>query len=210
MTNSNTNSINNITQKVLISTIDAIANQIAGKFRFGYHDIDDLKQEARLLGLEGFARYDGRAPLYNFLRSHIRNRLNNFKRDNYQRISTPCEKCPLNAWIKDTNTCTAFREKDECDIYMKWWIRNENKRNIMSPIGMAVISDQEEDACKSNDEIVGRLANREIFEMLDSEISRENRASWLKYAAGHKLYESETKLLVENIYEIIERKNIRL
>lgn len=93
---------------------------------------------------------------------------------------------------------------------MKWWIRNQSKKNIMSPIGISVITDNEEEACKSNDEIIVRLAKKEIFELLDKEISRENRATWLKYAAGQKIYESEIRLLIENIREIIDRKGIRL
>lgn len=83
--------------------IDKIARRLAKKYTFGYFDIDDIKQQARIEGLEGLAEYDeSRGPLENFLSVHIRNRLHNFKRDNFFRPDQPKNKKSIEKWEKRT------------------------------------------------------------------------------------------------------------
>jgi len=48
-------------------------------------DEEDIEQEAFIIGMDALERYDGVRPLENFLSVHIKNRLKNFKRDNYYR-----------------------------------------------------------------------------------------------------------------------------
>ena len=77
-----------MTEEQVVQTIDIIANRLAKKFKFGYHDIDDMKQQARLFAWEGIENYDGVRPLANILWTHVRYRLYYFKRikdiQNYQ------------------------------------------------------------------------------------------------------------------------------
>ena len=51
----------------VIAIIDRIANRLAAKFKFGYHELEDMKQQARLFAWEGMENYDGVRPLDNFL-----------------------------------------------------------------------------------------------------------------------------------------------
>ena len=69
----------------LIAIVDKIANRFANTFKFGYHELEDMKQQAWQVALEGLKDYDGKRPLENFLWTHVRNRLYNFKRDNLKR-----------------------------------------------------------------------------------------------------------------------------
>ena len=85
----------NMTEEQVIQTIDNIANRLASKFKFGYHEIEDMKQQARLFAWEGLKNYDGIRPLENFLWTHVRNRLYNFKRNNFGRPDKPCDTCPF-------------------------------------------------------------------------------------------------------------------
>ena len=48
-----------MTEEQVVQTIDIIANRLAKKFKFGYHDIDDMKQQARLFAWEVIENYDG-------------------------------------------------------------------------------------------------------------------------------------------------------
>jgi DNA-directed RNA polymerase specialized sigma24 family protein len=58
---------------------------LATKFTFPNYEADDITQEAFIIGMEAMNRYDEMRPLENFLSVHIKNRLKNFKRDNYYR-----------------------------------------------------------------------------------------------------------------------------
>ena len=48
-----------MTEEQVVQIIDGITNRLAGKFKFGYHDLDDMKQQARLFAWEGLENYDG-------------------------------------------------------------------------------------------------------------------------------------------------------
>jgi hypothetical protein len=75
----------NMTEDQVVSTIYKISSRLASKFTFPNYEEDDITQEAFIIGMEALDRYDGVRPLENFLSIHIKNRLKNFKRDNYYR-----------------------------------------------------------------------------------------------------------------------------
>lgn len=79
-----------------IETIQKIAKRLAPKYVFGYYTVEDIEQEAFLIGVDGFARYDASyGPLENFLHVHVNNRLHNFRRDNFYRPPQKgCAECP--------------------------------------------------------------------------------------------------------------------
>ena len=68
----------NMTEEQVLQTINNIANRLAAKFKFGYHELEDMKLQARLFEWQGLKNYDGVRPLENFLWTHVRNRLYNF------------------------------------------------------------------------------------------------------------------------------------
>ena len=74
-----------MTEEQVVSTITRVSQRLASKFTFPNYDEDDIEQEAFIIGMEAMNRYDEVRPLENFLSIHIKNRLKNFKRDNYYR-----------------------------------------------------------------------------------------------------------------------------
>ena len=76
---------NNLTEDEVVQVITKVAKKLAHKFVFASYDVDDIEQEAFLMGIEGLKRYDSSKPLENFMYAHINNRLKNFKRDNHRR-----------------------------------------------------------------------------------------------------------------------------
>lgn len=76
----------NMTEQEVIDTITKVARHLAPKYVFASYDLDDIFQEAFILGIEGLEKYDQKRPLSNFLFTHISNRLKNFKRNNYYRL----------------------------------------------------------------------------------------------------------------------------
>ena len=72
-----------MTEEQVLKVIDKIADRYAYKFRFGYFEADDIRQEAKIIAMDALDRYEEGRPLENFLAVHVKNRLNNFKRDKY-------------------------------------------------------------------------------------------------------------------------------
>ena len=76
----------NLSEQEVIEVITRVARKLAPKYVFASYEIEDIEQEAFLMGVEGLNRYDSNKPLENFMYTHINNRLKNFKRDNYYRF----------------------------------------------------------------------------------------------------------------------------
>lgn len=73
-----------------IQTIQAVVKRVCHKYVFGYFSVEDIQQEAFIIGYKAVEEiWDGKRPLENFLSIHIPNRLKNFKRDNYYRLDIP-------------------------------------------------------------------------------------------------------------------------
>jgi len=76
----------NLSEQEVIEVITRVARKLAPKYVFASYEVEDIEQEAFLMGVEGLNRYDTNKPLENFMYTHINNRLKNFKRDNYYRF----------------------------------------------------------------------------------------------------------------------------
>ena len=78
----------------VVETITKIAKRIAPKYVFSGYDVEDIEQEAFIIGIGGLDKYDPARPLENFMYTHINNRLKTFKRDNYYRMDygSPAQK----------------------------------------------------------------------------------------------------------------------
>lgn len=72
-----------MTEEELISKLEVIIERIAPKYTFYGYSVDDLKQEAFIICIDGLDRYDPKQPLENFISSHLSNRLKNLIRDNH-------------------------------------------------------------------------------------------------------------------------------
>ena len=127
---------NNVNEEEFLIVLENISKRLGNKFKFGYHTFEDMKQQAAIFALEGLKRYDSSRPLENFLWTHVRNRLFNYKRDHYQRPDVPCNTCPFfdKHRVKTQSQCTEFSNRNDCELYNAWYTRNNAKKNIMKPV----------------------------------------------------------------------------
>jgi DNA-directed RNA polymerase specialized sigma24 family protein len=188
-----------VTEQEFLEVLDNISKRLVHKFRFGYHDIDDMKQQAAIFALEGLEKYDNSRPLENFLWTHVRNRLFNYKRNNYQRPDKPCATCPLyDPDLKiSSNQCAKYSNKQDCEPYSAWSQRNESKKNIMQP------SYIEYDMEHSNN-LDLLIQNNEIINFLDANIHADYRESYLRLKHGEKITKNKIIKLQKHIQELIE------
>jgi hypothetical protein len=195
---------NGVSTEEFLLVLDNISKRLANKFRFAYHSIDDMKQQAAIFALEGLKNYDKKRPLENFLWTHVRNRLFNYKRNNYQRPDKPCHSCPFfdKGCKVSINQCEKFSNKDDCELYASWAKRNEAKKNIIQP---GYIDQSSHLAPSSHTENL--LENKELIKFLDDHIQLEFRETYLKLKHGSKVNKIEIKKLKNHIVKIMESKN---
>jgi len=196
------------TEKDFLEAWEKISKKLGYKFKFGYHSHEDMKQQAAIFALEGLKNYDKKRPLENFLWTHVRNRLFNYKRDNYQRPDKPCLTCPFYK-PNDSNTpheCTEFSSKDECSLYSSWALRNESKKNIMKPVTIEKIQENSKEI--TTDNFINNISNKEIIKIIDENISIKNRPTFLKLLGGIKIPKPEITRLVKEIKTILHNHDI--
>lgn len=201
----NHNSKNNtVSEEEFLRVLDNISKKLANKFKFAYHNYEDMKQQAAIFALEGLENYDNSRPLENFLWTHVRNRLFNYKRNNYQRPDKPCLTCPFfdkNCKQSD-NQCTKYSNKNDCELYSAWSRRNDSKKNIVQPSYI-----ENDNIVPDNNEFLSSVQNQEIITYLDNNINSEYRESYLKLKHGVKIPKNELIKLQEHVKNLLNHKN---
>ena len=194
--------IRNVSEQELLETIENISKKLSYKFKFGYHETEDMRQQISVFALEGLEKYDYTRPLENFLWTHVRNRLFNFKRDNYQRPDKPCVTCPFYDKLcanKDMD-CKEFSNKQDCELYKGWYDRNNAKKNLMY---LNTIEDLRECIPMSSKGSERSGEANEVVKLLEEELTGEHRTIYLKLKYGARVYKFETEKLFNKIQEIL-------
>ena len=192
---------NSVSEQELLDVVEIISKKLAYKFKFGYHEIEDMKQQIVLFALEGLSNYDNNRPLENFLWTHVRNRLFNYKRDNYQRPDNPCVTCPFFDKFAGSNdhNCKKFVNKTDCEIYNVWHVRNNSKKNLMY---LKTIEDLK-DFLPNKNTFLNNIQDKEIVQIIEEELTGEYRVIYLKMKYGSKIYKNEVNKLIQRINEIL-------
>ncbi len=196
---------NNVNEEEFLTVLENISKRLAYKFNFGYHSIEDMKQQAAIFALEGLKKYDNSRPLENFLWTHVRNRLFNYKRDNYQRPDKPCLSCRFydKHCANSQNQCTEFKNKNDCEEYDAWYTRNMNKKNIMKPVAIEDVGDNSLNL-HSLESVADYVNNKQIFDLLDKHVPAPHRETYLKLKHGDKIYKSDLQKILPIIKEILD------
>jgi|TARA_R110000744_G_scaffold314281_1_gene421340 hypothetical protein len=186
-----------VNEQEVVDIIDNIANRLANKFKFGYHETEDMKQQARMFAWEGISKWDGIRPLENFLWTHTRNRLYNYKRNNYSRPEKPCLACPLFV----NKVCSKYDDERDCHLIKGWNERNDAKRNLMSSYSTVYDNPNRSNQSELFDD-------KEILNIVDAAIPIEYREDWIRLINNLKLPKFKQIALVEVIREILEDNDI--
>lgn len=167
-----------MTEQEVLAVIEKIANRYCHKFKFGYFTAEDIKQEAFIIAVDALDRYDERRPLENFLSSHVKNRLINFKRDNYCR-----------------------QQKEDADI--KWELRNNAKKFLMEPLDISNIRDEQEKNMRNENDFIEDIFTREMFDLIDSELPVDLRSDYLRIKDGVYVPKPRRQQIYDEISKII-------
>lgn len=190
-----------VDENEFLNIVDIISKKLAYKFKFGYHDFNDMKQQISIFALEGLKNYDHKRPLENFLWTHVRNRLFNYKRDNYQRPDKPCLTCPFYA----QSSCTKYNNKNDCELYSNWSERNSAKKNLMHLTTIDEIKNYGN--LFSNNITDNNVANQEIIQLIEKSLTGDERVIYLKLRGGTKVNKADMAKLTNKIKEILEESS---
>lgn len=181
-----------IPENEVLQVIERIAKRLATRFRFGYHTVEDMRQQARLYAWEGLAGYDGLRPLENYLWKVVHNRLFNFKRDNYMRPECPCNECKH-------KHC----DKTICKKYLDWYNKNSAKVNVVLPISIHSVDGVAEQHMEYRDDIINTIMIKDILKLLNDNLSIHMRADFIKLQNGIRLAKYRRTNLLATINAIL-------
>lgn len=149
------------------------------KYTFGYYDVDDMRQEAFIIGWKVLPKFNGTAPLENFLSVHIKRRLLNFHRDHYYRSD-----------IKDDMT---KRSKN-----------NITKKNLIDTISIDNVQDENEDNMFYHVEFINDIECEEILKLIDINLDINLRTDYLRMRDGITITRPKKDKIYEAIHIILE------
>ena len=192
-----------VSESEFIEVWEKISKKLSYKFKFGYHSHEDMKQQAAIFALEGLKNYDHNRPLENFLWTHDRNRLFNYKRDNYQRPDKPCNTCEFNdpKLINSTSGCAEFCNKNDCLLYSAWLKRNDTKKNIMKPVPIESVGENSNEL--NYNKFLSDISNKEIIDLIESKLNGDLREIYLKLKNGCKVNKADRTKLFNFLQDII-------
>ncbi len=177
-----------VTEAQVLDTIKKVCKRLAHKFKFAYHTAEDIEQDGTIIALKSLEKWDGVRPLENFLYRCVHNGLFNNKRKKFTRPDKPCPTCPFYDphCAKSYSECTEFNDKNNCELYTNWINRNTAKKNVIQPIDITNIRDENEDNMKTADTVVTAEQN-ELWKLIDKHLDIKLRGDYIKIKSGVKI-----------------------
>ena len=173
-------------ESAIIAALTDVSHNLAPRFAFASHTIEDIFQEAFLHGLTLIEKdqgaYNPARPLTGYLAVSIKNHLHNFKRQHFFRAEPPCSCC--NPFDPPENPCARWKT---------WFQLNHRKRMLAG----SESGDFETTKASSPSD------NAELFKQIDQFVDEcfapRLRADYLRLKAGVALPPSRKKAVVEAI-----------
>jgi hypothetical protein len=193
-----------ISEQQLLDIIERVVNRLSSMFSFGYFDMEDIKQQARLMALEALPKFKkGRGNqelpierrLEAFFTTHIRNRLNNLRRDKLFRNQPPC--CNCDYYTNDG--CNCYSRRNDCTKYDKWFIRNEAKRGIMEPSDISISPENSYEDVQEQ-----TILRDELIRIINIKLPANLRSDYLRLLDGQSLTKANRLKLFDIIKDILK------
>lgn len=196
--------VKGLSEEQVLAIIEDVSVGLSHKYTFGYYDLEDIQQEARLIALDKLSKYnpDGGGSLKTFLWQCVKNALSNLKRDKFERLTKPCKVCSR----KGSDQCNP----KHCRQYNKWKQLNDAKKNLSSPITIDSVSDENEPRMSNNSSIVENIAGSEIINLLDRYIPIEFRQDYLRLKSGATVSKHRKIKIKEIIEDILTEHNYNI
>lgn len=191
----------NVRESDFLAATEKVVGILAPSFAFGYFEVEDIKQQARMFAIQAMEKYDPSRPLDNFLYTHIKYRLINFRRDKFRRNDPPCQSCRYALEGE-----TLHPDKKYCDRYRAWLKRNGVKQNLMNPLDISNICDEHERTARVESTVVADIEKREILNLIDMHLDVELRQIYLQMQAGESVPKAKREQVERAVLDILQDK----
>lgn len=173
-----------------------ICKRLAQKYTFGHYDIDDIAQEAFIIGMRLLPKFNRRKgmSLESFLYMSINNRLKDFKRDNYARIFHKCEYCN-----------NEENPEVPCEYCQRRNWRIETRKNIVEPLDIDNICSDEESGVTTNNDFIEDVEIAELKSIVDQELPVNLRSDYIRMLHDIQIPKTRRNLIEFSIIQILEK-----
>jgi len=167
-----------------LEVIQKVIDRIAAKYKFGYYEADDIRQESFLICLEALEKYDSSRPLENFIARHLSNRLKTLRRNKYyrQNVEEGTNHQKLNESKKNLMDLKSLNYDDEVDP------------EIFDNMSYEVDFD-------------GMLSAKEALDKVMSELSPQMLNDFKRIANGVSVKHHKKAALYERVKEILNEED---
>lgn len=173
------------TEQQVIDIINGILDVLSPQYKFGYYDIDDIRQEGFIFAIEVIKKYNkSRGSLVTFLWTHIKNRLINLKRDKLVRPYSPCS----------CNDCLNGNSNN-CKRYQKWLVNNTAKKSLAETNELIDV--------EGIDDTISQLLRNELCSIIDCNLPVELRSDYRKIVEGQNLTRKRRTVILEEVKRIL-------
>lgn len=191
-------------EKEVLEELDRVVNMLASSFTFGHYGLEDIKQEARIYGLEALPLFDKKRKLSNFLYCVIKSRLTNLRRNKYWRNDPPCQTCHF-AFMHGEKP--EHENKEYCNKYRAWRKRNFSKQELMKPLSIDFIDDENEKNTRFESNMEANVQGGELARIIDMKLDISLRPFYLKMLEGRSIPKGKKCAVQEAIREILDEYN---
>lgn len=192
-----------MTEAQVLADIEKVIHEFADSYTFGYYELEDIQQEARMEAIKALPKYDpmdkdGKPtrPLANFLFAHVKNRILNLRRNKYKRTDPPCNLCHNNRQAEHT-------DGKICRKYIVWKKRNSTKANLTRPLTLDGISEEGEPSIAVDDKVPNSANINELRELINEKLDPAIRLDYLRILAKEKIPKTRREQVEAAIREII-------
>lgn len=175
-----------MTENQIVEIIEEVVSKLSPKLVFGFHSLEDIQQEGRMIALHALEKFDASKitvenagkGLERFLRVHVNRRLRTYRRDNLGRSEKPVNPDRITAWEE----------------------RNRIRRNIMSPIDIHNLTYD----LPVQIDIVEEVHYTHLIDLIKRELPVELRTDFLRMCDGIRISKPRQMKVREAIAEIIK------
>tara|TARA_Y100001934_G_scaffold282344_1_gene395613 strand:- start:259 stop:828 length:570 start_codon:yes stop_codon:yes gene_type:complete len=182
-----------LTEQEVLDIIDKTVAYLSPSFKFGYFDIEDMKQEGVIFCIEALPSFNFKKScqdnigdaLLTFLKTHVRWRFLNMRRKSLSRVEPPVCDCEL---CKNDSP-----NRLDCKKYEKWIKRNLAKRSLMEPFDVEEVYNQ---SVSFTPDVEQKVFSDNIINLLNEHIPVSLRADYRKFVDGASIPKSRRENLI--------------
>lgn len=191
----------------VIEAVEKFSGYLASVYKFGFFEIDDLKQEAmvRAFQVVNNGTYDESKDLDQYLFTAVKNHFKNIHRKYRQKNEPPCLTCPLfdPGFKSSLNQCREYADKNDCEPFNSFNNKYKNRQSLLQPADIASISETDKEQLVIEYNLLDDLAQTELYDYVDKNISPEIRSDFLRMLSGIKISSENTKRVQKEIALIL-------